>query len=160
MTKKEQLEYLKQWYASNKSKLQTQHALIAAIKADSKVESMIQDLHLAVFNKSVSGCGNCLADAFVLLYKFPEEKMNQIENCKFKLRSGALLMDASNKLPMATAANLTDELAIAYLRDNINRKCMFAILPDNLDELLADKNEKAKGTPVETPTKNKTTKKK
>ena len=62
-------------------------------------------------------------------------------NCKFKLKSGALLIDATGRLPEATAANLTDEIAIAYLRDNIKRADMFEELPDNLEELLADEEK-------------------
>lgn len=138
MTKSEQLTFLKQWYASNKGNLQTQQALIAAIKADNQVENTIRTLYLALFNQSVSGCGNCLADAFTQLYHYPEEKMAQIETCKFKLRSGVLLQDVKNVLPMTTAANLTDEIAIAYLRDNINRKDLFQVLPDNLEEILKE----------------------
>ena len=65
-------------------------------------------------------------------------------NCKFKLKSGVLLIDATGRLPEATAANLTDEIAIAYLRDNIKRADMFEELPENLEELLA-KEEKSEG---------------
>ena len=62
-------------------------------------------------------------------------------NCKFKLKSGVLLIDATGRLPEATAANLTDEIAIAYLRDNIKRADMFEELPDNLEELLAEEEK-------------------
>ena len=62
-------------------------------------------------------------------------------NCKFKLKSGVLLIDATGRLPEATAANLTDEIAIAYLRDNIKRADMFEVLPENLEELLAEKEK-------------------
>ena len=62
-------------------------------------------------------------------------------NCKFKLKSGVLLIDATGRLPEATAANLTDEIAIAYLRDNIKRADMFEELPDDLEELLAEEEK-------------------
>ena len=62
-------------------------------------------------------------------------------NCKFKLKSGVLLIDATGRLPEATAANLTDEIAIAYLRDNIKRADMFEELPNNLEELLAEEEK-------------------
>ena len=55
-----------------------------------------------------------------------------------------MLIDATGRLPEATAANLTDEIAIAYLRDNIKRADMFEELPENLEELLAEE-EKAEG---------------
>lgn len=141
MTIAEQHTWLKKWYLDHKAELQTQPAMVKAIKADSKVEAIIRDLYLVLFTKTLGGCGSCLADAMVQLYHYPEDRIKAIMECKFKLKSGAVLMDASNKLPNVTNANLTDDLAIAYLRDNRLRECMFTQVPDNLDELLDNKVE-------------------
>lgn len=110
--------------------------MVDAIRKNSNIENDIRDLYLVLFQKTLGGCGSCLADALIVLYTYPESKIKQIMECKFKLRAGALLIDATSQLPNVTAANLTDDLAIAYLRDNIKRKDMFEVLPDNLEELL------------------------
>lgn len=132
------------WINLNRSGFKTQTEVIEAIRKNSRIEGYIRELSLILFQHTLGTCGNCLADALIAIRKYPREKLQQIMNCKFKLKSGALLIDATGRLPEATAANLTDEIAIAYLRDNINRSDMFEELPENLEELLADE-EKAEG---------------
>lgn len=138
MNKYEKLLFLKNWYRSNRAALQTQPAQIAAIKADAQIEQIIRDLALSLFNNTLGGCGSCLADALAQLYTYPDEKMQSIMACKFILRRGVLLQDSNGILPMATTANLTDELAIAYLRDNPLRADYFDVLPNNWRDLIAD----------------------
>ena len=147
----EKYERLMAWWNDHKAELQTQPAMVAAIKADYEVERLVYDLYFAMYNKSLGGCGSCLADALILLLmKDVKQRMKEIEACQFQLRNGALLQDTFGKLPMATAANLTDEIAIAYLRDNIARKRLFKVLPENLEELLkGETKEPAK--PAEEP---------
>ena len=132
------------WINLNRSGFKTQTEVIEAIRKNSRIEGYIRELSLILFQHTLGTCGNCLADALIAIRKYPRAKLEQIMNCKFKLKSGVLLIDATGRLPEATAANLTDEIAIAYLRDNINRADMFEELPDNLDELLAEE-EKAEG---------------
>lgn len=132
------------WINLNRSGFKTQTEVIEAIRKNSRIEGYIRELSLILFQHTLGTCGNCLADALIAIRKYPMEKLQQIMNCKFKLKSGALLIDATGRLPEATAANLTDEIAIAYLRDNINRSDMFEELPENLEELLAEE-EKAEG---------------
>ena len=132
------------WINLNRSGFKTQTEVIEAIRKNSRIEGYIRELSLILFQHTLGTCGNCLADALIAIRKYPREKLQQIMNCKFKLKSGALLIDATGRLPEATAANLTDEIAIAYLRDNINRSDMFEELPENLEELLAEE-EKAEG---------------
>lgn len=133
-----------EWINLNRSGFKTQTEVIEAIRKCSRVEGYIRELSLILFQHTLGTCGNCLADALIAIRKYPRAKLRQIMNCKFKLKSGVLLIDATGKLPEATAANLTDEIAIAYLRDNIKRADMFEELPDNLEELLADE-EKVEG---------------
>ncbi len=133
-----------EWINLNRSGFKTQTEVIEAIRKCSRIEGYIRELSLILFQHTLGTCGNCLADALIAIRKYPREKLQQIMNCKFKLKSGALLIDATGRLPEATAANLTDEIAIAYLRDNIKRADMFEQLPDDLEELLA-KEEKAEG---------------
>ena len=132
-----------EWINLNRSGFKTQTEVIEAIRKCSRIEGYIRELSLILFQHTLGTCGNCLADAMIAIRKYPREKLQQIMNCKFKLKSGALLIDATGRLPEATAANLTDEIAIAYLRDNIKRADMFEELPDNLEELLEE--EKGNG---------------
>lgn len=132
------------WINLNRSGFKTQTEVIEAIRKCSRIEGYIRELSLILFQHSLGTCGNCLADALIAIRKYPRAKLEQIMNCKFKLKSGVLLIDATGRLPEATAANLTDEIAIAYLRDNIKRADMFEELPENLEELLSEE-EKAEG---------------
>lgn len=140
----EKYDAIIEWINLNRSGFKTQTEVIEAIRKCSRIEGYIRELSLILFQHTLGTCGNCLADAMIAIRKYPREKLQQIMNCKFKLKSGVLLIDATGRLPEATAANLTDEIAIAYLRDNIKRADMFEELPENLEELLAEE-EKAEG---------------
>ena len=140
----EKYDAIIEWINLNRSGFNTQTEVIEAIRKCSRIEGYIRELSLILFQHTLGTCGNCLADAMIAIRKYPRAKLEQIMNCKFKLKSGALLIDATGRLPEATAANLTDEIAIAYLRDNIKRADMFEELPENLEELLAEE-EKAEG---------------
>ena len=140
----EKYDAIIEWINLNRSGFKTQTEVIEAIRKNSRIEGYIRELSLILFQHTLGTCGNCLADAMIAIRKYPRAKLEQIMNCKFKLKSGVLLIDATGRLPEATAANLTDEIAIAYLRDNIKRADMFEELPDNLEELLAE-DEKAEG---------------
>lgn len=133
------------WINLNRSGFKTQTEVIEAIRKCSRIEGYIRELSLILFQHTLGTCGNCLADALIAIRKYPREKLQQIMNCKFKLKSGVLLIDATGRLPEATAANLTDDIAIAYLRDNIKRADMFEELPDNLEELLAEEESNGDG---------------
>lgn len=144
----EKLQAVKAWFNDHRSELQTQPAMVDALRKNRTMENYVRDIYFALYNKPLSGCSSCLADALLEVI-FSEDRMKEIVSCRFKLKSGVLLRDSSNKLPMATVANLTDEIAIAYLRDNIARKKLFALLPENLDELL--KGEKPAPEPAKDP---------
>ena len=144
----EKLQAVKAWFNDHRSELQTQPAMVDALRKNRTMENYVRDIYFALYNKPLSGCSSCLADALLEVI-FSEDRMKEIVSCRFKLKSGVLLRDSSNKLPMATVANLTDEIAIAYLRDNIARKKLFALLPENLDELL--KGEKPAPEPANEP---------
>ena len=140
----EKYDAIIEWINLNRSGFKTQTEVIEAIRKCSLIEGYIRELSLILFQHTLGTCGNCLADALIAIRKYPRAKLEQIMNCKFKLKSGVLLIDVTGRLPEATAANLTDEIAISYLRDNIKRADMFEELPENLEELLAEE-EKAEG---------------
>lgn len=133
------------WINLNRSGFKTQTEVVEAIRKNSRIDGYIRELSLILFQHTLGTCGNCLADALIAIRKYPREKLQQIMNCKFKLKSGVLLIDATGRLPEATAANLTDEIATAYLRDNIKRADMFEELPENLEELLAEEEGNGEG---------------
>ena len=141
----EKLTWLKQWYEDNKAELNSDSALISAIKKNSLVESIIRNLYHSLFNKTLGGCGNCLADAMAVLYHFSNNKMKEIMECKYKLRNGVLLSDPNCVLPNVTSANITNDLAEAYLRDNPAREKMFDTLPDDWEERVAKSAEPKPG---------------
>lgn len=135
MNRLEKLQAVKAWFNDHRSELQTQPAMVDALRKDRTMENYVRDIYFAIHNKPLSGCSSCLADGLLEVI-FSEDRMKEIVKCRFKLKSGVLLQDSKGVLPMATVANLTDEIAVAYLRDNIKRKDLFEEVPDNLDELL------------------------
>ena len=145
---------LQEWFNARRSELNSQPAMVSAIRADHEIEAIICDLYFSLYNKTLGGCGSCLADALIVILH-EEERMKEIANCHFKLKTGVLLQDSKGKLPMVTVANITDDLAIAYLRDNIARKRFFAEMPEDVDVLIAGKaiiKENPTPKPEENPT--------
>lgn len=145
---------LQEWFNARRSELTSQPAMVSAIRADHEIEATICDLYFSLYNKTLGGCGSCLADALIVILH-EEERMKEIANCHFKLKTGVLLQDSKGKLPMVTVANITDDLAIAYLRDNIARKRFFAEMPEDVDVLIAGKaiiKENPTPKPEEKPT--------
>lgn len=149
MNRLEKLIWLESWYNENKADLQGQPALVKAIKANSQVQSIIESLYFQLFNRPLNGCGSCLADGLAVLLHYSKKNINSIMNCRFKLKAGVLLADPFNRLPMVTSGNLTDELAIAYIKKNPARKSLFEELPDDLDELLSDAAQESNSNDAE-----------
>lgn len=129
---------LQEWYNAHRSELVSQPAMVSAIRTNREIEAIICDIYFSLYNKTLGGCGSCLADALIVILN-EEERMKEIAQCHFKLKTGVLLQDSKGKLPMVTVANITDDLAIAYLRDNIARKRFFAEMPEDVDALIAGK---------------------
>lgn len=80
--------------------------------------------------------------------------------CNFKLKVSTIR--EFNSTMVHTNKTLTDEVAIAYLKVNINRLKQFSKYPSNLDELLSGKKPQVKKVEelVESKPKKKETKKK
>lgn len=133
MTRIEKYEWLKAWFIDHREAMESQPSMVALIRANSTARNYIHDLYFALLNKTLAGCSQCEADALLfLMMKKTEETMKKIVECRFKLKQGVLLQGAKG-LPMVTCANLTDELAIAYLKDNPKRADKFAFIPDGWD---------------------------
>lgn len=61
---------------------------------------------------------------------------------EFRLKEGAVLMVPGTS-EVYSNGNLTDEVAIRFIKKNPNRKQLFAKLPSNVDKLLEGKEKEA-----------------
>tara|TARA_R110002126_G_scaffold1121_2_gene6736 strand:+ start:3138 stop:3560 length:423 start_codon:yes stop_codon:yes gene_type:complete len=115
---------------------------INIIKRDAKLIKELASLYFSTFNRQLKvSCGSCIHTQFVELsvhlkhvFKMEETK------CNFKLSVSSIREFSSTAVH--TNLTLTDEVAIAYLKVNINRLSQFSKYPSNLDELLSGKKIK------------------
>ena len=96
----------------------------------------INDMSVVVLSKCVrnSSCGDCYRDAFLEIYHKLKMLGTMPKEKKFVLRAGVLLHFNGK---MYVNENLTDDIAVAAISDNVGRKDLFQKFPDNLDELIA-----------------------
>lgn len=100
----------------------------------------IFELHHKIFGQTCSNCPSQLPNYINQIKNFnPKNKMENLENTtkEFQLKEGVIV-----PIPGTSDAysnhNITDEIAIALLADNINRKDLFQKVPENLEELIAN----------------------
>ncbi|MDR2065480.1 MAG: hypothetical protein LBP85_07230 [Prevotellaceae bacterium] len=100
-----------------------------AVQADIKLKQEIQSLYRTIFNKTVSGCSNCITDALFELLNC-KNIMEKI-NLEYQLRAGALLLDIvkGDSKKTVSNANLTKDLALYHLATNPSCKRLFNKLP-------------------------------
>jgi hypothetical protein len=98
-----------------------------AVKSSIELKSEIKSLYRAIFNRSLSGCSNCLTDA---LFEIINTK-NIMDKLEYQLKAGALLKDIVNgdSRKLASQKNLTKELALYHLATNPKCAGLFAKLP-------------------------------
>lgn len=96
----------------------------------------INDMSVVVLSKCVrnTACGDCYRDAFLEIYHKLKMLGTMPKEKKFVLRAGVLLHFNGK---MYVNENLTDDIAVAAISDNMGRKDLFQKFPDNLDELIA-----------------------
>lgn len=108
------------------------------IKGSVKLIKELADLYFLTFNERMKlGCGACYNKAYIRLKQ--ELKM---ENVKKEEQNFVLKVSSIREFNGSISYNndnLTDEVAIAYLKKNINRLKQFSKVPENLEELLSDK---------------------
>lgn len=97
-----------------------------------------QNYELVTFKEfKGTNCGRCYEDAFIEMYViFQKYGVRDMSN--FKLKKGVVLRSA-NFEESVTNDNITDDLAIKWLKDNPNRRSFFETVPSNLEDLLSDK---------------------
>jgi hypothetical protein len=108
---------------------ETARALNDAIRADNVLKQEIQNIYKQIFGKGISGCSNCITDAFFELIN-TKNIMEKIE-LEYQLKAGALLRDVvtgSSKKAVSNV-NLTKETALYHLATNPNSKRLFVKLP-------------------------------
>ena len=99
----------------------------------------IETLYREVLGKKVRDC-NCpdrYRDAVLELRIFTKNHLT-MEKSIFRLKPGVVIVP-SNDSEVYTNNNLTDEVAIAFLKERPGARGLFASIPENIDELLADK---------------------
>lgn len=111
---------------------------------DSKEFKLANSLNYHFFGTHLkTGKCSCIEDLFYFLNNISDEIINQKNKknmSKFKLKEGVLIA-LHNISHQVTNDNLTDEIALDILTKYPAHKVSFAVLPDNIDELI-DQNKK------------------
>ena len=95
----------------------------------------IRSVYNRLFGKDIRnlGCPDCYRDAYMeIIHRLKKDKIMPKEK-KFILRNGVLLH--AFKGEVFTNANLTDEIAMDALNENMSREKLFARVPDNWKDL-------------------------
>lgn len=103
-----------------------------------ETEKLYRSIYRRPLNKS---CGDCWIDAYILIMKGNPEKLKAMQEKRYDLRAGAVLVDPKDPTKTATTHNITDELAIHHLRIHPTCKRLFSVLPDNWEEEVYGKQE-------------------
>lgn len=90
------------------------------------------EVHQALFHETCTTCPAKIAGYIHRIKNFKIEQMSQKSN--FQLHTGAVIIFAGTSESYSNA-NLTDEVAIRFIKLNENRKSLFSKLPENIDEL-------------------------
>lgn len=110
---------------------------IKEIKGSVRLIKELADLYFKTFNERMKlGCGACYDKAYFRL----TQKLNTVMNTKeLKEKNFILKVDNIREFGSSktyTNNDLTDAVAIAYLKQNINRLKQFSKYPDNLNDLI------------------------
>lgn len=95
-------------------------------------------LHKKIFNEACSNCPGNLQGYINNLKKYNPQKQKIMSDKKlFQLKKGVIVPVAGTSESYSNA-NITDEKALELLAANPNRKALFAVLPNDIDELIED----------------------
>lgn len=115
-------------------------ALLNLLKKDPELTSLIINLSKKYLNRTVSGCSNCMSDAFMELINLTDDKIMEKDNLLFKVKNGTLLTDIKTRTvtdKTLTAATVNNELPLYHLLTR-GAKILkfFTLVPANIVELL------------------------
>ncbi|TDO68825.1 hypothetical protein EV143_1189 [Flavobacterium chryseum] len=97
----------------------------------------IFDLHYKIFGETCSNCPNKIGGYIQKLKKFNPELKMEIVKSNFELNDGVII-PITGTSDVYSKHNLTDEAALKILAKNPNRRSLFRVVPDDLDELIDD----------------------
>lgn len=93
-------------------------------------------LHKKIFEEACSNCPGKLQGYINNLKKYNPQKQKIMSDKKlFQLKKGVVVPVAGTSESYSNA-NITDEKALELLAANPNRKALFAVLPNDIDELI------------------------
>lgn len=115
-------------------------ALLNLLKKDPELTSLIINLSKKYLNRVVSGCSNCMSDAFMELINLTDDKIMEKDNLLFKVKNGTVLTDIKTRTvteKTLTAATVNNELPLYHLLTR-GAKILkfFTLVPANIEELL------------------------
>lgn len=99
----------------------------------------------ATFGEVCTGCATKISGYIKRLKTVDIKKVMEKTKSNFTLKTGKLIVFKGQSKGYSNA-NLTDEVAIKFLKGNENRKALFAKLPENIDALLSDDADEAGAT--------------
>ena len=102
-------------------------------KRDPEALAELDTLHREAFGIGYEvGCKKCYTQAFHKLQALTLEKLIEMKEQKFKLKPGVLIQYPAFSPDMYTSANMTDEVAERYLKDNPEGSQFFESIPEEL----------------------------
>lgn len=103
----------------------------------------IMEMHELLFGLPIQnpGCNDCYRDAYILIVNHLKRTGTMPKKGNFVLRNGVLL---TYKGKHYTNANLTDDIAMEALNENMKRLDLFTKVPDNYAERIASYFERLK----------------
>ena len=102
---------------------------------------VVFETYYKLFGEVCTGCPTKISGYIKRIKNFKKtETMSQTKKSNFVLRGMSLIIVPGTSKAYSNAS-LTDEIAIAFIKKNPNRKALFSKVPDNLDELLSDNQD-------------------
>lgn len=100
----------------------------------------LYQVHAYYFGETCSSCPTKINMYIRNIQNLKPKKMSEEKTRVFELKKGAVI-NLYNK-QLISKHNLTDELAVKILNENINRKKLFTKVPENLENFLKNANSK------------------
>ena len=91
----------------------TPREITVALASNVEFKNEIKEVYKLIFKRALSGCLNCITDAYYEIVNSKTENMAEKAKAKFRLRAGAVLHDKNFDADKITSnVNITDELSV------------------------------------------------
>ncbi|WP_228853244.1 hypothetical protein [Aegicerativicinus sediminis] len=97
---------------------------------------LVFDTYYNLFGEVCTSCTSKIGGYINRIKNYNQTAMAKTKKSEFVLKAGSQIV-VRGRAESYSNANLTDEIALKYIKANPNRKVLFAKLPKNIDELLA-----------------------